>query len=377
MRGLLTVTPWTPVDADEYAAIEETGRSADRRLPLMPEPANPAAIMDEVLARESATCEACQETVDPGAGGDLEGERPFVIWKLVENVHTLENHVLLCVPCVNRPDHEWKADVRAKRTHERDFTPTRIDRLAHWLSDPTATSLFARRVTAALVGLLGLVVAVATAAAIGGPLVSDAGPVAWATAVLTATTGIAGELRGYPWLVGSFVGLAYAAHAVERVRYDPRGSLPCHRAAWVRLTAAGGLAGGGALGLLGVTSHMVPATPMAILLVAAVWAIGAAGVAWYIDRALRHDLAVGIWTPARLPWLVAGRIGILPGLLAITFGVPFADNLAETTTGVLAAIPVGVALTFAGIRLPHDPFARDAILELLPARVLTALQNGD
>lgn len=62
--------------------------------------------------------------------------------------------------------------------------------------------------------------------------------------------------------------------------------------------------------------------------------------------------------------------GLLPGLLAITVGVPFPDVVSPVTTGVLAAIPAGVALGFAGRRLPYDPRARDRILAVLPVWVL-------
>lgn len=344
----------------------ETRRTADVRSPLTEEYDFPS-LRDEVLGRESATCEACQETVYLPTGGDLGEGEPFVIWELVENIYTVENHVLLCDTCVKRPSDEWRADVRAKRARERDYAPTWADHLAHWVSDPTATSVFARRVVATLAGIVALVVLIAMAAGIAGSLLTDvATGEAWARTVITTAAAAGAALAAHPWVAGGIVGAAYTGHVIERVHYDPRGYVNREYRPWVRLTVGGLVAGVGALGLLGVAVGLVPAAPLTYPLATIVWAIGAAGVAWYIDLALRHDLGIGIWRPMRGPWMIAGRVGILPGLLAITVGVPFAGVFAATTTGVLAAIPAGVALVFAGRRLPYDTQTRDRILAILP-----------
>lgn len=355
--------------------FEETRRTADIRSPLTRD-YHLGEVMEQVLGRESATCEACQQTVDPNAGGGLEGSEPFVIGELVENVYTLENQVLLCETCANRPPDAWRADVRSKRARERDYSPTWTDHLGHWVSDPTATSVFARRVAAAVAGIVILVALVALAAGIVGSLIAGVPTgAAWARTVIMTVSVIGAALAAHPWLLGGLVGAAYTAHVIERVHYDPRGYRSRERPPWVVLTVAGVTAGVGAVGLLGVATGLVPATRLTAPLAAAVWAIGAAGVAWYIDLAIRHDLDVGIWRPARGPWMIAGRVGLLPGLLAITVGVPFADVFAATTTGALAAIPAAVALAFVGLRLPYDPRARDRILAMLPDRLLERRQS--
>lgn len=346
--------------------FEETRRTADHHSPLNEE-SDFLEVIGLVLGRESATCEACGETVDPNAGGGLEGEGPFVIWELVENVYTLENRVLLCDTCINRPDDEWRADVRAKRARERDQSPTLTELIAHWLSDPRATSLFARRVTGAVAGLATTIALIAAIAGLAGSLFGGISVgVTWARAVLTTAVRGAAVLAEYPWFGGALVAVAYTTHTIERVKYDPRGYVARERPPWVPLTVAGAISALGALGLLAVATMSVPASSVVSPLAAVVWGIGAAGVAWYIDLAIRRDLAVGIWHPDRRVWMIAGRVGLLPGLLAITVGVPFAEVLTPASTGILAAIPAAVALGFAGRRLPYDPRARDRILELLP-----------
>lgn len=369
-------TTGVPMDSDEYRPIEETRRMADVRSPLTRDFVLPA-VMDEVLGRESATCEACQETVHHPVGGDLGDGEPFVLRELVENVYTVENQVLLCKMCANRPADEWRADVRVKRFQERDYTPAWDDYLAYWLSDPTATSLFARRTAVIVTGLIALLVMVAAVAGITGSLIADLGTgEAWVQTVLTTVAAVGSALVAAPWIVGSLVGIGYTAHAVERVRYDPRGYLTRDYQPWVRLAAGGVTTGIGALSLIGIATGVLSATPLVQFLAAAIWVSGAIGVAWYIDLAIRHDLAVGIWTPDRGVWMIAGRVGLLPGLLAITVGVPFPSVSDPTTTGVLTAIPASVALVFVGLRLPYDPQARDAILEVLPEWLLTVLTDS-
>ncbi|WP_158056552.1 hypothetical protein [Halorussus halophilus] len=365
----------TAMDPEDYTPIEETRRTAVVWSPLTREYDLPAVIA-EVLGRESATCEACQETVYLPAAGDLAEGDPFVLRELVENVYTVENQVLLCESCVNRPTAAWRADVCAKRVQEREHEPTRLEYLAYWVSDPTATSLFARRVAASIVGAVALVAAIVIVAGIVGSLTADANNGShWAyTTVMTAGT-IGVEFVARPWLVGGFVGVAYTAHAVERVHFDPRGYRTRTHHPWVPLTAAGVTAGIGALSLLGTTTGVGPTTPLTQLLAGTIWTIGAVGVAWYIDLAIRHDLAIGIWKPSRGPWMIAGRVGILPGLLALTFGVPFPGVFAPTTTGILAAIPAIVALTFTARRLPYDSNVRDAILDVFPQWLRSALTD--
>lgn len=360
----------TPMPRD----FEETRRTADIRSPLTND--YDFEVLEEVLGRESATCEACQETVNPNVGGGLEGSDPPIFRELVENVCTLENQVLLCETCANRPADEWRADVRAKRARERDHEPTLAEHVAHWVSDPRATSVFARRVAVTVAGMVVLVALVATVAGIAGSLLADmATGAAWARTVITTAWAVGVALAAYPWIVGGLVGAAYTAHAIERVHYDPRGYITRERPPWVPLTVAGVLAGVGSLGLLSVATGLIPAPRLTYPLAAVVWAIGAAGVAWYIDLAIRHDFFRDIWRPARGPWMVAGRVGLLPGLLAITVGVPFPRVFPATTTGVLAAIPAGVALGFAGRRLPYDPQARDRILAMVPDRLLDRRQS--
>lgn len=363
------------MDPDEYTPIRETRRMADVRTPLTLEYDLPA-VMDEVLGRESATCEACQETVHHPVGGDLEDGEPFVIRDIVDNVYNIENRVLLCHSCANRPTDAWKADVCAKRVRERDHPPTWRDYVAYWLSDPTATSLFARRMAGCLVGLVVLLALVASVTGVVGAL-SDtvATGWAWARAVVTTASEVSSTFVSHPWIVGGLVGVGYTTHAVERIRYDPRGYCSREHRPWVVLLLVGVTAGIGALGLLSLSTGLLPATPLAQLFTAVVWLIGAAGVAWYVDLAIRHDLAIGIWRPARGWWMIAGRVGLLPGLLTIVAGIPFPSIVAPTTTGILAAIPAGVALAFVGLRLPYDSQTRDAVLNVLPEWMLTVLTD--
>ncbi|MCO8242969.1 hypothetical protein [Haladaptatus sp. AB643] len=364
---------WMSMNSDEYVPIEETRRTADVRSPLIGEYDFPT-ILDEVLGRESATCEACQETVHHPDGGDLADGEPFVLRELVENIYTVENQVLLCATCANRPTAAWQANVRTKRAQERDYTPNWRDYLAHWVSDPTAISLFARRVVAGLLGVTALVTLAATVAGIAGSLTADVVTGwHWAITVVMAEGFIVGALTVHPWVVGTLVSIAYVVHAVERLRHDPRGYCARQHRPWLVLTLAGLTAGGSAFSLVGIATGVVPATMLARLLAAVVWMIGAAGVAWYIDLAVRHDLAIGIWYPNRGLWIIAGRIGLLPGLLALTAGVPFSGVVAPTATGILAAIPAAVAFAFAGLRLPYDSRTRDSILDLVPEWVLSAL----
>ncbi|SEP23174.1 hypothetical protein SAMN04487948_12431 [Halogranum amylolyticum] len=360
------------MDPDKYTPIKETRRTSDVRTPLTLEYDLPA-VMEEVLGRESATCEACQQTVHHPTGGDLEGGEPFVIRDIVDNVYNVANRVLLCHSCANRPTDEWKADVCAKRVRERERSPSWRDYVAYWLSDPTATSLFARRIAGCLTGL---VVLVATLAGIVGALSATvATGWAWARTVAMATSTVISTIATHPWIVGSFVGIAYISHAVERVRYDPRGYCSRGHRPWALLILAGVTAGIGAFGLLFLAIGLLPATRLVQLVVAVVWLTGAASVAWYIDLAIRHDLAIGIWRPNRGLWIIAGRVGLLPGLVAIVAGVPFPSVLAPTTTGILAAIPAGVAFAFTGLRLPYDSRARDAVLDVIPEWILTALSD--
>lgn len=378
---MLTVTERDISDNEDSASlpkdIEETRRSADVRSPLTGNYDIPE-MMNHLLGRESATCEACQETISHPEGGDLKEGDPFVIRRLVENVYTAENFVLLCKTCIDRPSEEWRAEVREKRAKERDKDLTWIDHLDHWLSDPTAMSLFARRMAGAFTAATGLVAIVTIMTTIAGGLTGGISTgTAWGRTVLTTVWTAGRTLVAHPWVVGGIIAVGYTAHAIERVRYDPRGYLPRNRPPWVALTVAGVLSGVGALVLLGTTSGLLPSTSVVILLAGGIWAIGAAGVAWYIDPALRHDLYDRIWYPDRRLWMIAGRVGVIPGLLAITVGVPFEGMLPETTTAVLAAIPAGVAFAFTGRRLPHDPQARDTILETLPERILELLQNRE
>ncbi|WP_423743932.1 hypothetical protein V5735_13120 (plasmid) [Haladaptatus sp. SPP-AMP-3] len=376
-RPGIETNPFTriPMNFDEYVPIEETRRTADIRSPLTGEYDFPT-ILDEVLGRESATCEACQETVHHPNGGDLADGEPFVLRELVENVYTVENQVLLCATCANRPTAAWQADVRTKRAQERDHTPSWSDYLAHWVSDPTAISLFARRVVAGLLGVTALVTLAATVTGIAGSLTADiVTGWHWTTTVVEAAGSIIGALVAHPWVVGSLVGLAYVVHAIERIRHDPRGYCTRQHRPWLVLTVAGVTAGVGALGLVSIAIGVVPSTLLVRLLAAVVWTIGAVGVAWYIDLAIRHDLAIGIWYPDRGPWIIAGRIGLLPGLLALTAGVPFSGIVAPTATGILAAVPAAVAFAFVGLRLPHDSRTRDAILDLLPEWILSVLTD--
>ncbi|MFC6732369.1 hypothetical protein [Haladaptatus sp. DYSN1] len=375
MRTNTVHSTYPNMDPAEYTPIEETRRTADVRTHLTLEYDLPA-VMGEVLGRESATCEACQQTVHHPEGGDLEGGEPFVLRKIVGNVYTVKNRVLLCHSCANRPTDEWKADVCSKRVREREHPPSWRDFVTYWLSDPTATSLFARRVAGSLIGLVVLIALLAAVAGIVGALSAtvDAGW-AWArTVVMTAGT-VAIAFADHPWIVGGLFGIAYTAHGVERVRYDPRGYLPRNHEPWIPLIIAGVTSGVGSLGLLCLATGLLPATPLAQLFVAVVWLTGAAGVAWYIDLAIRHDLHIDIWRPDRGLWIIAGRVGLLPGLIAIVAGVPFPSVFALTTTGILAAIPAGVALAFTGLRLPYDPRARDAVLNVIPEWILTALTD--
>lgn len=368
-----TIARW--LCPDGYCPVDETARSADLRSPLKRE-YSLSAVLYLVLGRESATCEACQSTVHVPVNGDLDEGNPFVIRDLVENVYTVENKVLLCVSCVNRPSAEWRADVRAKRAQERDRPPACRELLAYWLSDPTATSLFARRLVAGLVGLLATVTLLAVLAGIAGVLYGDiASGGRWAGVVLTATVSVGRVLVSEPWLVGGVIGLAYSVHHVERVRYDPRGYRRRERRPWVTLGAAGVTTAVGALCILGLETGLLPASRLAAAIAGAVWLLGAAGVAWYIDLAIRHDLAVGVWQPTRTPWVLTARLGFLPGLLAITVGVPYVGVFAGPVTGVLAAIPASVALAYVGGRLPADARARDRLLDALPERLRAALTD--
>lgn len=368
-----TIAQW--LCPDGYCPVDETARSADLRSPLKRE-FSLSAVLYLVLGRESATCEVCQSTVHVPVNGDLDRGTPFVIRELVENVYTVENKVLLCVSCVNRPTAEWRADVRAKRAQERDRPPACRELLAYWFSDPTATSLFARRLAAGLVGLLATVTLLAVLAGIAGALYDDlASGSRWAGEVLTTTASVGRVVVSEPWLVGGVIGLAYTAHHVERVRYDPRGYRRRERRPWITLGAAGGTAVVGALCLLGLETGILPASLPVAAIAGAVWLFGAAGVAWFIDLAIRHDLAIGIWQPARTPWVLTGRLGLLPGLLALTVGVPRIGMFAGPVTGVLATIPASVALAYIGRRLPADARARDRILDALPEQLRAALTD--
>lgn len=358
-----------------YCPVDETARSADLRSPLKRE-YSLSAVLYLVLGRESATCEACQSTVHVPVNGDLGEGKPFVIRDLVENVYTVENKVLLCASCVNRPSAEWRADVRAKRARERDRPPACRELLAYWLSDPTATSLFARRMAAGLVGLLATVTLLAVLAGVAGALSGDiASGGRWAGVVITTTASVGRTLLSQPWLVGGVIGLAYSAHHVERVRYDPRGYRRRERRPWITLGAAGGTAAVGTLCLFSLETGLLPASLPAATIAGAVWLLGAAGVAWYIDLAIRHDLAIGIWQPTRTPCVLTARLGLIPGLLAITVGLPRTGVFAGPVTGVLAAIPASVALVYVGRRLPADARARDRILDALPERLRVALTD--
>ncbi|QLD89624.1 hypothetical protein HWV07_11530 [Natronomonas salina] len=294
-----TVARW--LCPDGYCPIDETARSADIRSPLKRE-YSLSAVLYLVLGRESATCEACQSTVHVSINGDLGEGNPFVIRNLVENVYTVENKVLLCVSCVNRPTAEWRADVRAKRAQERDQPPTCRELLAYWLSDPTATSLFARRVAACLVGLLVTIVLFVVLAGVVGTLHGDiASGGRWASVVLTETASVWRALLSQPWLVGGVIGLAYTVHHVERGRYDPRGYRRRDQRPWITLAAAGATAAVGALCILGLETGLLPASLPVAIIAGAVWLLGAAGVAWFIDLAIRHDLAISSGSPRGLP----------------------------------------------------------------------------
>lgn len=212
---------------------------------------------------------------------------------------------------------------------------------------------------------------------VGGLAGGSATGTAWSRTVLETVWTAGATLVASPWIGGGLVAVGYAAHAIERVRNDPRGYRPRARPPWIPLTVAGVLSGIGTVGVVGTTSGLLPASPVSLILVGLIWSIGAAGVAWYIDPALRHDLHDRIWNPDRRLWLIAARVGVIPGVLAVAVGVPFASLLPEPTAALFAAIPAGVALAYAGRRLPHDPDARDAILEALPAQVLGLLENSE
>lgn len=360
---------------DSYCPIEETSRSADARSPVN-QGYDLGNVLHEVLGRESATCEACQETVRVAAGGDLTDGDPFVIRRLVENVYTVENTVLLCHTCSNRPQTEWQTAVRRKRARERDEYPHVHAYAQYWLHHPTARTLFGRRVVAGIGLAVGLVVSVATLAGTAGAFLVNS-RTGWAIGQLVVTTAgqLVAGLAGSPWVVGALLSLGYTAHAIERGRHDPRGAHLRDRPQWIPLVIAGGSALVGAVSILATTVTLLPASTWLRSISGLVWLGGAGGVAWYIDLALRDDRHRGRWLPSRTPWLVAGRLGFLPGFLALTVGVPFAGMVSSYTSGILAVIPAAVALTYGGCRLPYDPSARDTILDALPERVRTALTD--
>lgn len=346
------------------ADIEETGRNADIRSPVRGE-YNPLEVRALVFGRESAICEACQRVGKHPAGGDLEAGDPLLLRHLVPNVFTVENTVLICHSCANRPPEEWRAAVRQKRARERDWEPTLLDHGLHWLSDPRSRSLFARRTSALLAGSVAAILVVSLITAVVGFLLAGtATGLAWGDTILEGAITGAAFLVGHPWPLGGLVALGYTAHARERLVYDPRGHQTRERRPWKLLLAGGITAGVGALGHLTVADMGLLPRLGAIL----IWGIGAAGVAAYIDLSIRRDRTVEIWYPNRGRWLFAGRLGLLPGLLAITVGLPFGELFTDAAAGLLAAIPAAVALAYNGARLPYDTQTRDRILALLPER---------
>jgi hypothetical protein len=246
----------------------------------------------------------------------------------------------------------------------------------YWFNHPTATTTFLRRVTAVFTGVLGLVL---TSAVLAGLIAAGLGgatrvlPVA--AGVLGRISSIAGGMLDNPWLVGGLLMAGYAAHAIERVEHDPRGARSWDRPPWISLGGAGAIALVGSISLL-ATSAVVSTAPWWLTVpFGGLWLVGAAGVSWYIGRAIREDRHAGHWYPSRLPWLLAGRVAALPGGLALVAGVPFAEVLVDTTPALLTFLPGAVAVAYIGCRLPHDPRARDAILEALPEQWLSLLDS--
>lgn len=360
---------------DGYCPVAETNRTTDTWSPVNRN-YDLGNVLHEVLGRESATCEACQQRVGAAGGGDLRGREWFVIRRLVENVYTVENTVLLCDSCANRPTADWKAAVRSKRARARPQPPSLGAMCRYWLNHPTATTTFLRRVAAVCTGVLGLVL---TSAALAGLIAAGLGNAAAflpvAVGVLGRTSSIAGWMLDNPWLVGWLPIAGYAAHAIDRVEHDPRGARSWDRPPWISLAGAGAIALVGSIALL-ASSTVVSTVPWWLIVpFGGLWLIGAVGVSWYIGRAIREDRHAGHWYPSRLPWLLAGRIAALPGGLALVAGVPFAEVLVDTTPALLTFLPGAVAVAYVGCRLPHDPRARDAILEALPERCLALLDS--
>lgn len=360
---------------DGYCPVAETNRRADTRSPVNCN-YDLGNVLHEVLGRESATCEACQQRVGAAGGGDLRGREWFVIRRLVENVYTLENTVLLCDSCVGQPTVDWKAAVRSKRARARPKPPSLGAMYRYWLTHPTANTLFIRRAAAVYGAVLGLVLTIAGfAGLVAAGLDATNTFLTVAASVLKRTSIIAGWMLDNPWFLGAAMSAGYAAHVIERVRHDPRGARSWDRRPWILL------AGTGAIALTGSSALLAASTPVATVPwrltvpFVGLWLVGAGGVSWYIDRAIRDDRHAGCWYPARLPWLLAGRLAFVPGGLALFAGVPFAEVLVDTTPALLTFLPGAVAVAYVGYRLPHDPRTRDAILEALPERCLALLDR--
>ena len=338
-------------------------------------------IVDEweyVVGRESSRCEACGGPVD----SDMLGRR---IASLRPTDVRSVSQVLLCEDCIDDPRETWKPKVEAKRERERreeavreygPFAPLALKwgQARRYLTDPTATTLFGRRLL-----VVGAAVGVVAAAVLGGllallALVGELELVLETGATLgDALAAIALGIAQAPWGIAVVVSVAYILHTAERDIYDAQGytrDLPS--LTWLAVAGGSALAGGIVVfeqmtysaefrKLADVFAGGYISHPETLLLAGGwLWGMGVAAVA--IGWSIRADVVTFVpenWNPRRVVWLAGVRVGALLGGLAFLIGAPGPDAIGV----VLTAIGPAAGLGYAALRFPHDRRARDEVLD--------------